>query len=107
MVMTQPALLFMGFLATVAGIGVFLDFGDDATRVILAFLSAAVWSMFGIGSFDVIVRESSFASQSEPIMPLVFLGVGMAAIFGLFGLYSLLMATKTEVEATSDSNMLQ
>jgi uncharacterized membrane protein YuzA (DUF378 family) len=88
MVMTQPALAILAGLGTLALIGMFRNF-DGATQVLIRFVGAIVWGMFGLGSFDVIVRSTSYASASEPILPLAFLGIGLAVVMALFALLEL------------------
>jgi len=107
MAMTQLALVFMGVLAaTLSGLGLLGPFNDDGTNVILSFIGAVVWGFFGLSSFDVIVFSSAYASQSEPIMPLVFLGVGLSIVVGVFSFHTLLKGVKDETEATTEGNML-
>lgn len=96
MVMTQSALLFIGVLATLSSIGIFINF-DQATRTVVTFLSAILWGIFGMSSFDVIVTEHVDPPVSEPIMPLVVIGIGLAMMVSVFGLYQLVMLLNDEV----------
>lgn len=105
MAMTQNALLFMGIFATGLGyLGLFKTFsGDDRwTRVLLLFASAIIWGVFGLSSNDVIVRENAYASASEPIMPFVYMGFGLAFIVALFGVYELFQAIANDARDASD-----
>lgn len=97
MVMTEGALLFLGALATLATLGLFANFDDRWTGVVVTFLAAILWGLFGMSAFDVIVRETTFADSSEPIMPLVYLGFGLAFIIAIYGFYDLLSAAGSEV----------
>jgi hypothetical protein len=105
MAMTQSVLLSLGAFATGLGyLGLFKTFGggDRWTRVLLLFASAIVWGLFAMSSYDVIVRETSFASASEPILPLVYLGFGLAFIVALFGVSELLKAMAADASDATD-----
>lgn len=105
MAMTQSALLFMGTFATgLAYLGLFKNFsgGDRWTRVLLLFASAMVWGVFGLSSYDVIVRDTSFASASESIIPLVYLGFGLAFIVALFGIFEMFQAIGSDASDAAD-----
>lgn len=103
MAMTELVLVFLAALATLATIGLFKDFGDEATRAVVGFAGALIWLIVGISSFDVIVTDSG---ESAPIMPLVFLGLGLGAVVALFSLNVLRHAVQTEVEETDASSLL-
>lgn len=109
--MTQAALLFIGALATLATLGIFVDFRDAdgnpdrATSVIVPMLAAILWGAFALSSSDVIVRDTSFASASEPITPLFWLGVMFALLLGLYGVHELFFATYEET-VNADGGLL-
>jgi phosphate/sulfate permease len=103
MAVTQLALLFIGALAFVATLGLFYRFGDRWTGILVEGLAAVLWGLLGLSAMDVIVRQSSFASASEPIWPLVFLGIGMALGVGLYAVYDIVegvgrTANETDLE---------
>lgn len=106
MAMTELALLFIGALATLATVGMFMDFRDLWTPVIVSFAAAMLWGLFGMSSFDVIVRDTSFAEASEPILPLVWLGFGFAFATGMFWLWQLKNALAGEVGAEDAPGVL-
>lgn len=87
MVMTETALLFLGAFAILATVGMFLNFDDGWTNVVLGFFASLLWGFFGINSFDVLVVETYYATRSEAIMPFVILGIGLAGIIALYSLY--------------------
>lgn len=101
--MTQAALLFIGGLATLATLGLFVDFRspdgspDKATQVLVPFLAAIFWGTFGLSASDVIVRSTSFADASEPIEPLFWLGIVMAILLALYAIHELFFKTYEEV----------
>lgn len=107
MAMTQLGLMMMGGIATLATIGMFKDFGDDETRVIMSFGASVLWGFFGMSSFDVIVRSTSYASASEPITPLAYMGIGLSIITGFFAIWMLLMLVKSETSATDLEGMMR
>jgi uncharacterized membrane protein YuzA (DUF378 family) len=94
MAMTQSALLFMGSLAALVGyLGLFKRFDDNWTPVLLIFGSAMLWGAFGLSAGDVIVSVSDTgATSSEPIFPLFYLGIGLAFVMALFGVFELITA---------------
>lgn len=98
------AVLFMGLVALLASIGMFVDFGDDATRVIVSFLASVVWGLFGMSSFDVYVDDA--ATVSEPIYALAYLGLGLAAVTALFAVLLLFQAIRSEAEQTDPEGFL-
>lgn len=111
MAMTELGLLFIGTLATMATLGIFVDFRDSdgapdrATSVLVAFLGGVLWAVFAVSSNDVIVRSSSVATSSEPIEPLFWLGVLMAMLVGIYAIYSLLKAFYAETAGTADADV--
>lgn len=102
--MTQLTLVFMGSLATLATIGMFVNFGDDATRVLVSFTASIIWGFFGMSAFDVYVNET--ATKSEPILPLAYLGIGFSIIVGLFALFALMQAIRGETEQTTANGLM-
>ena len=89
MAMTQSMLLFIGGLATLTTLGMFKDWGDDWTGVLVAFTAAILWGVFGVSSFDVIiVRDATVTSVSS--LPVVVIGVAFAIITGIYAIMELL-----------------
>lgn len=107
MAMTQLALLFLGSFATLTTLGLFVDFGDDITGALVGFVGALTWGLFGVSAFDVIVRQTPFASASEPITPLAYLGIGLSVVVGLFSVKRLLAGVRQETEAASADGLLK
>jgi hypothetical protein len=106
MAMTQTGLLILGGIATLASIGMFLDFDDDATGLLLGVAAAIVWGAFGMASFDVIVRDNYAATASEPMYPLAYLGLAFAAIFGMLVLYQFVKKVGEEAGATDTEGLV-
>lgn len=104
MAMTQLALVFLGSLATLATAGSLLNV-DQATRVVMMFGASILWAWFGMSSFDVIVRDTGFASASEPILPLAYLGIGLAIVVGIGAIWSLLQLMRSETESMSPGDI--
>lgn len=100
MAMTELTLLFLGSLATLSTIGIFQEFDERWTQVLVTFFTAVLWGMFGLSSYDVVIDDA--ATVSEPIMPFVVLGIGLAAMITLLGFYQLL---KSFGEETAESDL--
>lgn len=98
MVMTETALLFLGMFALLATVGMFLDFDDGWTSIVIGFAAALLWGFFGISSFDVLVVETYYATRSEPIMVFVVLGVGLAGITTLYSVYQVFEQLGSDVQ---------
>lgn len=97
------AVVFLGLVAVLLSVGIFVDFGDDATRVVVAFLAAVVWGFMGLSSFDVYVDDA--ATVSEPVYALAYLGLGLAAVSGLAGVKLLFKALQSEAAATDPEGL--
>jgi drug/metabolite transporter (DMT)-like permease len=107
MVMTEPALLFIGSLAALLGFyGLFKEYDDNWTPVLLTFTSAILWGVFGLSSRNVIVPDAGTSHQTEPIEPLFFVGLGLAFMTVLFGLQQLVSAFGKDA-ADVDADPLQ
>lgn len=89
MATTQLALLFIGALATAATVGFFYRFGDRLTALLVELAAPILWGLFALSSMDVIVRDAAWASASEPVTPLVWVGIGFAVATFLLWLYDL------------------
>lgn len=106
MVMPLGALLWLGTFAALAGfLGLFKRFDDNWTPVLLTFLSAFAWGWFGVSSGDVLVRDTPFASASEPIQPLFYMGLGLAFITALFGIWQFFKAIGSDAESVDADPM--
>lgn len=80
MAMTQMGLFILGALATLSSVGMLREISDALTNLVIALASAVVWALFAYGALDVIVRDSYAATASEPMYPLVYVGVAFAGI---------------------------
>lgn len=94
--MTQPMLLFIGALATLATIGMFMDF-DDWTGVVVAFGAAFLWGIFGMSSYNVLLVGDAVIT-SVTYMQLVVIGIGLAMMTGVYALASLMYAFGDDAE---------
>lgn len=104
MAMTPLVLVFMGFVAVLATIGIFVDFDDRWTGVLVTFTASIIWLLVGMSAFDVIVVDN--ATQSEPILPMVYLGLGLAFILALYGFYDLLVGAGDEAKEADLGGMM-
>lgn len=107
MAMTELTLVFLGSLATLTTIGMFVDVFDRWTSLLVTFLASILWATFGLSSFDVIVRDAAYASASEPITPLAYLGIGMAMIIGVYGMADLVVGISEEASDTDTSEVMR
>lgn len=104
MAITQPALLALGLFATLATIGMFLDYGDKATRPLVGFTAAIVWATVSLSAFNVWIPADSVAYEKE-LTPVVYIAAALAFITFMFTLRMLLMVAKDEAEATDFNPM--
>lgn len=104
MAITELTLVWLGSLATLATIGMFVEFGDDATQVIVSFAASILWGLFGMSGFDVIVDDA--ATVSTPIYSLAYLGIGFSLVIALFALYGLFEVLRGETEQTDPEQMM-
>lgn len=108
--MTQLALWFIGLLATLstlAAAGLVLDGRADRwTRVAVSALAAILWGMFALSSFDVVIDNASYATSSEPILPLVYTGVILAAATGIYTLAVIVQGTGAEASETDPERLM-
>jgi len=104
MAMTELTLIWLGSIATLATIGMFVDFGDEATGVLISFSASILWGWFGMSAFDVIIDDA--ATVSEPISPLAYMGLAFGAVIGLLSLYRLIRAIGSETGATEAEGVI-
>lgn len=106
MAITQLGLLFIGLLAVLSTVGLFIDFRDRngqpdrGTPVLLAFLGSILWGTFALSSSDVYVDEA--ASTAEALDPLFWVGVLLSALVALYAVWLLFQAIFAE---TSEANI--
>lgn len=100
--MSETTLLFIGVLATLATIGLFVDFTDDWTGVVVAFGGAILWGIFGMSAYDVKVYEAATV-YSTTYMPLVVIGIGFGIMVGIYSVAMLFSAFNTESDDVDTS----
>lgn len=105
MAMTQTALVILATLATLTSGALFKEFGDRWTRTLLLITSSLLWGIMGISAFDVRMQSTLEANiaTDEPIMPLVFVGVGLAMVVGVFAIWEFFRAVRDETSMTSNN----
>lgn len=85
-------LYFVGGLAALATLGLFINFDDKGTSVVVSYVAALLWGLFSLMSFDVRTITTYFATKSDSLSMLgYFTGVMSAAIF-VFATWQLLEA---------------
>lgn len=102
--MTQTTLLFIGTLATLATIGLFVDFADDWTGVVVAFAASLLWGIFGISSYDIVIFDGA-TTYTTTNMPLVAVGIGFSIMVALYAL-AMLMGTFNTESSDVDTSLL-
>lgn len=100
MAMTELTLVFLGVLATLASLGLFVDFGDQWTRLVISFTAAILWGVFGLSAFDVVILFTD-PIQSEPILPLAYLGIAFALMVALYAVWDLFEGIDRDTEDAS------
>lgn len=106
MAVTELTLLFLGGLATLGTVALFQNYADPWTELVVTFGTAILWGIVGMSANDVIVRQTSFATASEPITPLVYVGFGFAAVIFLYGFHDLLLAFRGELQDADIEDMM-
>lgn len=106
MAVTEITLVIIATLATLGTIGLFMNYADRWTELVVTFGTALLWAILGMSSFDVIVRDTSFATASEPIDPLIWVGFGLSAIIFMYGIGDLLVGFRAEVSDTDLEDIL-
>lgn len=107
MASTPLTVAFMGLVALLATVGMFVDFGEDhdKTRVLVAFAGFTAWALMGVSSMDVVLNDAT-PPASETIWPMVFLGVMLAIICAIFGFVFLARAIGQEANATEAGGLI-
>lgn len=90
------ALYILGALATLGTIGLFMDFNDDVTHIVVGFAASIVWGLFGMSSFDVIVADSGGVITTNAILPLAYLGIALSLVIGLYVIWEFLAVLGSE-----------
>lgn len=98
MTMTQSVMLYLGLLALLATIGMFVEFGDDATKVLVTFTASILWGIIGLNSFDVTIVSQAKIIHLE-LLPMVYIGVGFSGVTAAFALKFLFDLFKAETSA--------
>lgn len=88
MAVTSLTLVWLGSVALLATLGLFYQFSDQWTGVLVEFVAAVLWAMFAVSSMNVAVTDTN-PPASEPMMPLVYLGIGLAVLTLLFAVSDL------------------
>lgn len=101
MAITPLILLGMGALAAgISYLGLFARFGDNFTPVLLQATAAAIWGAFGMSAFNVEMSQRLCCSREAEILPLAYLGIGLALLMALFMISDLFTAIGDEARQT-------
>lgn len=88
MALTDLTLIWLGTVALLATLGLFYEFGDQWTGVLVEFVAAVLWAMFAISAMNVAVGDTN-PPATEPMMPLVYVGLALALLTFLFAMSDL------------------
>lgn len=105
MVMTPLTLTFLGVLALVASLGLFYRFGDPYTGVLVSFTAAVLWAIFALASRGVMVYDAPPAEAARSMDPLMWVGVALAVLTGLFAVSDLFQALGSEAQSTDPEDI--
>ena len=103
MAMPELSLLWLGGLAVLVSSTLFREVDERWTELLLTFLAAVLWGMFGLSAYDVTIDDA--AAVQEPIMEFVVLGIGLSLIIALLGFWRLLRNVGAESQE-SDVDLL-
>lgn len=106
MALTELLLVWLGSVALLATYGLFYNFRDRWTQLLVEFGAAILWALFAISSMNVIVPSGASTPVTEPMTMLVYLGIGFALVTFVYGLFDLMTgigaeATETDIEDVS------
>lgn len=104
MALTQSALLWLGTVALLANVGMFVDM-DRFSSIVLPFVASILWGITAIASFDVSV-VSGGTTQSFAFVELVYPALAMAFGSALLGIYELLLGGSADVEESMQETPL-
>lgn len=93
MAVTSLTLVWLGTVALLATLGLFYTFSDQWTGVLVEFVAAVLWAMFAISGMNVTITGSN-PPVSEPMMPLVYIGIGFALLTFLFAMSDLVQTIR-------------
>lgn len=95
MAVTDLTLVWLGSVALLATLGLFYEFRDQWTGVLVEFVATVLWAMFALSGMSVVVSDTN-PPASEPMMPLVYLGLGFAVLTLLFAINDLVNTLRAD-----------
>lgn len=98
--MTELLLAWLGTVALVATYGVFYQFRDRWSNVLVEFGAAILWAVFAVSALNVTVPTGTSDPPSEPVMTLVYMGLAFAVVTFLYAIYDLLAGIGAEANQT-------
>lgn len=101
MAMSELLLAWLGSVAVLATFGLFYNFRDRWTALLVEFVASVLWGVFALSARDVIVPSGASTPVSESMDMLVFLGITFVIVtFGYF-LYDLATGVSKEASETN------
>lgn len=101
MAMTELLLVWVGSVALLATYGLFYQFRDRWTAILVEFGASVLWGLFAVSAMDVIVPSGASTPVSASMDMLVYLGIGFALVTFVYFLYDLLAGIGAEAEDVS------
>jgi ABC-type nickel/cobalt efflux system permease component RcnA len=101
MAMTQTAVLAVGLLATIATIGMFVNFGDMASRALVTFTASLLWGTVAVTSFNVLLPGHRPEATTVTLTPVAYVAGALAGVLFMFAVWFVM---KTLKDSVSDSD---
>lgn len=102
--MTELLLTWLGTVALLATLGLFYQFRDRWTALLVEFAATALWGLFALSAMTVVVPSGATEPATASMDPLVYLGLGFALITFLYAIYDLLVGLGQEAQEIDASN---
>lgn len=96
MQMSELLLAWLGSVALLATYGLFYQFRDRWTALLVEVAATVLWSLFAVSAMDVIVPSGASTPVSQPMYPLVYLGIGFAFVTFAYFMYDLVVGISEE-----------
>lgn len=97
--MTELLLAWLGTIALLATLGLFYDFRDRWTALLVEFTAAILWAFFAVSGMTVVVPSGASEPATASMDPLVYLGLGFALVTFLYAIYDLFVGITDEANS--------
>jgi len=103
MATTSLTLVWLGSVAVLATMGLFYQFRDQWTGILVEFVAAVLWATFSLSAMNVVVSDTN-PPVTEPMLPLTYIGTAFALLTFLFAISDLVQTIRgdaADVDLTS------